>query len=69
MNFRLQAFLRCALGAFLMLPRCRRCADSPIGRGRTSPVKLMVPFSPGGSTDTLGRLIGRHLSTAWASRS
>ena len=25
------------------------------------PVKLMVPFSPGGSTDTLGRMIGRHL--------
>ncbi|MDB5880305.1 MAG: tripartite tricarboxylate transporter substrate binding protein [Ramlibacter sp.] len=29
------------------------------------PIKLIVPFSPGGSTDTLGRLIGRHLSTAF----
>lgn len=29
------------------------------------PVKLMVPFSPGGSTDTLGRLIGKHLSDAF----
>lgn len=29
------------------------------------PVKIMVPFSPGGSTDTLGRLIGRHLSDAF----
>jgi len=29
------------------------------------PVKLMVPFSPGGSTDTLGRMIGRHLSEAF----
>ena len=30
------------------------------------PVKLMVPFSPGGSTDTLGRLIGKHLTEAFA---
>ncbi len=29
------------------------------------PVKLMVPFSPGGSTDTLGRMIGRYLSDAF----
>lgn len=29
------------------------------------PVKLMVPFSPGGSTDTLGRLIGRQLADAF----
>jgi len=28
------------------------------------PVKLMVPFSPGGSTDTLGRLLSRQMSEA-----
>lgn len=29
------------------------------------PVKVMVPFSPGGSSDTLGRLIGQHLSVVF----
>lgn len=29
------------------------------------PVRMVVPFSPGGSTDTLGRLVGKHLSEAF----
>lgn len=28
----------------------------------TKPVKIIVPFAPGGSSDTLGRMIAKHLS-------
>ena len=31
----------------------------------TRPVRFIVPFSTGGATDTLARLVGRKLSDAW----
>lgn len=64
MNHRLQAFLRCALGALLVLAAVAQSATAQ-STWPDKPIKLMVPFSPGGSSDTLGRLIGRHLSTAF----
>lgn len=64
MNHRSPAFLRCLLGAFIVLAAATQTATAqPAWPER--PVKLMVPFSPGGSTDTLGRLIGKHLSDAF----
>ena len=29
------------------------------------PIRIVVPYAPGGSSDTLGRLIGRHLQDAF----
>ncbi|VCU68310.1 Tripartite tricarboxylate transporter family receptor [Pigmentiphaga humi] len=44
-----------ALGAYA----APACAQDP---WPTRPVKVVVPYAPGGSADTLGRLISRHLS-------
>jgi tripartite-type tricarboxylate transporter receptor subunit TctC len=51
--------LGCAVAAASMLQAASAQPSWP-----DKPVKLMVPFSPGGSTDTLGRMMSRHLSEA-----
>jgi tripartite-type tricarboxylate transporter receptor subunit TctC len=64
MNHRSQAFLRCALSAFLVLAATPQAATAQAAWPE-KPIKIMVPFPPGGSTDALGRLVGRHLSVAF----
>ncbi len=64
MTYRLKTLLRSALGAVVLLTAAAQVATAqPAWPER--PVKLMVPFAPGGSTDTLGRLIGKQLSQTW----
>ena len=59
-----RSILRSLVGATVVLG-----SGAQIATAQTAwpdrPVKLMVPFSPGGSTDTLGRLIGKHLTEAF----
>jgi tripartite-type tricarboxylate transporter receptor subunit TctC len=64
MTIRSQSFLRVALSAFMLVAALPQAATAQ-SAWPERPIKLMVPFSPGGSTDTLGRLIGKHLSTAF----
>ncbi|MGZ5787566.1 MAG: Bug family tripartite tricarboxylate transporter substrate binding protein [Ramlibacter sp.] len=64
MNHSPQAFLRCILSALLVFAAIPQTATAQAA-WPDKPIKLMVPFSPGGSTDTLGRLMGQHLSIAF----
>ena len=49
------------LGCFSATPdKVTLGADYPKG-----PVKMIIPFPPGGPTDTLGRLIGQKLQEIW----
>jgi tripartite-type tricarboxylate transporter receptor subunit TctC len=54
-------FLLCATAA-LSVTTGVACAQE---KWPTKPVRVVVPYSPGGSADTLGRLISRHLSDAF----
>ncbi len=53
--------LLAATAGILLAPRLRaQTASWP-----TRPVKLIVPFTPGGSNDVLGRIVGQKLSDYW----
>jgi tripartite-type tricarboxylate transporter receptor subunit TctC len=52
--------LLAAGGALSFQPSAHAQADWP-----TKPIHLVIPYAPGGSADTLGRLIGKHLSEAF----
>ena len=59
---------QCCLGA-AALAALLACAAMPMaaraqGDWPVKPIKIIVPYAPGGSADTLGRLIGRHLQEA-----
>ena len=54
---KLHASLLTALGLLLALSTAAAAQDYP-----TKPVRLIIPFPPGGSNDVVGRLIATHLS-------
>ena len=53
--------LLAAAGGILLAPGLHAQTSS----WPTRPVKLIVPFTPGGSNDVLGRIVGQKLSDYW----
>lgn len=57
----LRALLGCALAAVVgAAPATVRAQEYP-----TKPIRLVVPFPPGGSLDVVARAIGQRLTAAW----
>ena len=55
-------------GMFALLPLTLAMAQTPTGVATdypNKPIRLLVPFTPGGSTDILARAIGVELTKAW----
>ena len=46
------------LSCLVLFPACAIAADASYPRG---PIRLIVPFAAGGSTDVLGRVFGQKL--------
>ena len=57
----LRALAACALAALAAAPQAVLAqSDWP-----SKPIRIVVPYAPGGSSDTLGRLIARHLQESF----
>ncbi|MGA0569079.1 tripartite tricarboxylate transporter substrate binding protein [Variovorax sp. VNK109] len=57
-----------SLGAALAVALPAVHAQSPVASYPDKPVKIIVPFPPGGAADMFARLVGQKLSEAWGNK-
>ena len=53
------------LGAAAVFAASGAGAQSPAAKYPDRPIKIIVPFAPGGSTDILARVIGQKMTETW----
>src|SRR4051794_18173532 len=51
--------------AAAMLAATGASAQSPADKYPEKPIKIIVPFAPGGSTDILARVLGQKMTESW----
>src|SRR5215471_17591264 len=56
---------RLAATVALLLAAGEVAAQSPADKYPDKPIKIIVPFAPGGSTDILARVIGQKMTENW----
>jgi tripartite-type tricarboxylate transporter receptor subunit TctC len=59
MSWKLFKFIACAVAAVLPLTSAAQSTESGYP---SKPIRLLVPYAPGGLTDSLGRTIAEHLT-------
>lgn len=52
-------------GAFALAPAAS-LAQEPAGSYPSKPIRILVPFPPGGAADTFARFIGERLAQSWS---
>ncbi len=64
----LRAFSMLVIAALVAMPGVAQAQHPSTRSGQgfpTKPIRIVVPFSPGGGTDTLSRIIGQKMSENW----
>lgn len=52
--------------SFAIAAAAALCADAAVAQTYpVKPIRFIIPFTPGGNTDVLGRLLGQKLTEAW----
>jgi hypothetical protein len=59
---------RAAAVAAAVLAASGAAAQSPADKYPEKPIKIIVPFAPGGSADILARMIGQKMTDNWRQR-
>lgn len=65
MKIAVRGAFRIACAGIIILAQGAACAQGDAANYPNKPVRMVVPFAPGGSSEIVGRLIGQKLAELW----